>query len=76
MEIYSGPERRHNIRLSKDDFDTIVEASAMRAKELAKQEMYIEIGKSTLSKMRWILYVGLGAAATWLTSHGFLSKGP
>ena len=71
---YSGKERRKNISISKEDFDAVVEDAAMRAKELAKQELLVEIGKSTLSKMRWVLYVGFGALAAWLASHGFFVK--
>lgn len=66
-------ERRKNV-LSEDEFKSIVKAAAIEAKELAKQELLVEIGKSTLSKMRWILYAGFIAASAWLASHGFFSK--
>lgn len=67
-------ERRMG-RISQDDFDRLVEAAALRATELAKQQLYIEIGKSTLSKVRWLLYIGLGAAATWFAGLGLFNKG-
>lgn len=75
---YNGPEHRNNVQLSDEVFEKIVNAAAQRAaplaKELAKQELYIEVGKSTLSKVRWILLAGIAATSAWLASHGFFSK--
>jgi len=60
---YNGPERRHNVQLSDEDFERLTNAAAEKAKEFALQDIYTAVGKSVVSKILWVL--GLAAAAVW-----------
>lgn len=72
QENYSGPERRAQYSLSDQD----VERVALRAKELAMEELYISVGRSVITKGLW--FVGLVAAgvAAYLGATGHFSKVP
>lgn len=59
---YQDEERRqHEYRLPDYIFKALVEAAAQRGKELAKQEIYAEIGKGFTKRILWVF--GLGGAA-------------
>lgn len=56
---YKGEDRRqHAYRLPDYIFKAIVEASAQRGKELAKEEIFAEIGKGIFRRVLWLLGVG------------------
>jgi hypothetical protein len=65
---YNGPDRRKNVRLSNEDFERI----KAEVKQELRQELLAEIGSSALSQLRWILFLGFIASATWLAGKGFL----
>lgn len=60
--IYKGPERRQYAQLPEEEFERL----AIRAKELALQDIYIAVGKSVISKIMWVLGAASAAVAAWL----------
>lgn len=55
-------ERRSGVWLTEAQIEQIAE----RAKELALQQVYVEVGKSTLRAVMWIVGAALAALGAWL----------
>jgi hypothetical protein len=65
---YKGKERRHYVQLSDEQFEAIAE----RAKEIAKEEIYADIGKGIVKRFLWLLGLGGSTAIAYLTLHGYI----
>jgi hypothetical protein len=64
---YNGEERRqHAYRLPDFIFNAIVEAAAQRGKELAKKELYAEIGEGVFRRLLWLFGAGGTAAVIFV----------
>jgi hypothetical protein len=72
IKIYSGPERRSGLSISRDQLDSIAEHAAERAIEKMKDAFFKELGRKALQFLIWLggaLVVGVFA---WAQSSGLL----
>ena len=65
---YKGKERRHYVQLSDEQFEAIAE----RAKEIAKEEIYADIGKGVVKRLLWLLGLGSSSTLAYLTYKGYI----
>ena len=65
---YKGKERRHYVQLSDEQFEAIAE----RAKEIAKEEIYADIGKGVVKRVLWLLGLGTTTLAAYLAAKGYI----
>ena len=65
---YKGKERRQYVQLSDEQFEAIAE----RAKEIAKDEIYADIGKGVVKRILWLLGLGGSGIVAYLTLHGYI----
>ena len=68
MNEYKGQERRRYIQLSNEQFEAI----AHRAKDIAKEEIYADIGKGVVKRFLWLLGLGTTGFVSWLTYKGYV----
>lgn len=55
--------------------DEITEKAAERALEKAYSNFYTEVGRSVVSRLLWLLGLGVTAAGTYLGAKGYLPPG-
>lgn len=65
---YNGPERRKPERLDEEDFHAIAE----KAKKLALDEIYADIGKGVVKRLLWLLGLGSSGAVAYLSMKGYI----
>lgn len=65
---YKGKERRQYIQLSDEQFEAI----ANRAKEIAKEEIYADIGKGVVKRILWLLGLGSTGLVVYLSAKGYI----
>lgn len=65
---YKGSERRRSNQITNDDIERI----AKRAKDLALEEVYADIGKGVVKRLLWILGIGGTGLAVYLSSKGYI----
>ena len=61
-------DERGYLQLSNEQFEAI----AKRAKEIAMEEIYADIGKGVVKRILWLLGLGSAGLASWLTYKGYV----
>ncbi len=61
-------DRRHQHLVTDANLERIAE----RAKDLALEQVYADIGKGIVKRFLWLLGLGGSALAVWLAAHGLI----
>ena len=70
MEDRRGPRREGDVELSDAQLDAVAERAA--AKVIATVQL--EIGRSAIRALLYVVGAAMVAAVAWLTAHGFLKS--
>ena len=68
MSDWDKIERRHIRELSQSELDDLAELAAKKALE----KVYVEVGRSVLKKLAWLVGVVTVGLMLWLTGKGVI----
>lgn len=65
-------ERRRPITLSEEQLDEIAERAAEKAISKLTDHVYLQVGRSVVNKLLWIIGAVFAGGYIWLHSKGYM----